>query len=264
MSKVLIEKHGRVTLITINRPERMNALDVEANEAMKDAFNAFEADDGAQIAVVTGAGGQAFCAGADLKDFSMQVATQPAASFRKNYIDGQGFAGITRNFNGNKPIIAAIGGYCLSGGLELALATDIRFCASNAEFGLQDVRWGFHAGDGGGIRLPLAVGLGNAMEIMLSGERLDARRALRIGLVNRIYAPDELMEKTLEYAQLLASRAPLGQRFAKDVIRRSVNMNMDDALRMETRSFYDLAHTEDLLEGITAFGEKRAPVFKGR
>lgn len=264
MNTVIVEKQGRVTVITINRPERMNALDIETNQGMIDAFNAFEADPDAHIAVVTGAGDKAFCSGADLKDFSLQVGTQPAPQFRLNYIDGPGFGGITRNFKGLKPVVAAINGYCLSGGLEFALATDIRFCSDTAQFGLQDVQWGFHCGDGGSIRLPHVVGMGNAMELLLSGERIDAEHALRIGLVNRMYLQAELLEKTIEFAQLLATRAPLAQRFVKDVVNRSIGMHMDEALKMETRSFYDLAHTEDMREGVTSFKEKRPAVFKGK
>lgn len=263
MSKVIVEKYGRVTLIKINRPEQMNALDIEANEEMKVALNAFDADDGAQIAVITGAGDKAFCAGADLKDFSLQIGTKPAPWFRENYNDAQGFGGVTRNFECNKPILAAINGYCLSGGLEIALATDIRFCSEEAEFGLQDVQWGFHSGDGGGIRLPLTIGLGNAFDLMLSGKRINAEHALRIGLVNRVYPTAEVLEKTLDYAQILATRAPLGQRYAKEVMRRTVHMNMDEALRLEVRSFHDLSQTEDLVEGVAAFAEKRSAAFKG-
>jgi enoyl-CoA hydratase/carnithine racemase len=264
MNHILSEKRGRVTLITIDRPERMNALDFETNQQLIRTFEAFEADPDAYVAVVTGSGDKAFCAGGDLKDFTLQYARLPAPEFRRIFIDGPGFGGITRNFKGSKPVVAAINGYCVSGGLEFALAADIRFCSPNAQFGLQDVKWGFHPADGASIRLPLVVGLGNAMEILLSGERIDAEHALRIGLVNRIYPQAELLAKTLEYAEMLATRAPLAQRFAKDVVTRAVGMHMEEALRMEARSFYDLAHTEDLREGVTSFAEKRAPKFRGK
>lgn len=264
MSKILTEKHGRVTLITINRPERMNALDFDTNMELVRTFEAFEADPDAYIAVVTGAGDKAFCAGADLKDFTLQYASLPAPEFRRIFIDGPGFGGICRNFKGMKPVVAAINGFCVSGGLEFALATDIRFCSPDAQFGLQDVNWGFHPADGASIRLPLVVGFGHAMEILLSGERIDAEHALRIGLVNRIYDKTELLEKTMEFAQKLATRAPLAQRFVKDVVNRAVGMHMDEALRMEARSFYDLANTEDFREGVTSFAEKRPAIFKGK
>ena len=145
----------------------------------------------------------------------------------------------------------------------LALACDLRFCSTNAEFALQDVRWGFHACDGGLVRLPQIVGLGNAMEIVLSGQRITSQHALRIGLVNAIHPDGELLEKTLRYADMLASRAPLAQRFAKDVLKRAVGMPMDEALRLESRSFHDLGHTKDLAEGTASFREKRPPRFSG-
>jgi enoyl-CoA hydratase/carnithine racemase len=166
--------------------------------------------------------------------------------------------------NISKPIVAAINGYAISGGFELALACDIRFCSPNAEFALQDVKWGFHACDGGLIRLPQIVGLGNAMEIVLSGERIDAGRALRIGLVNRVFPVADLLASTMDYAQMLARRAPLAQRFAKDVMRRSMGLSQGEALRLESRSFYDLGQTEDLREGTAAFREKREARFLSR
>lgn len=127
---------------------------------------------------------------------------------------------------------------------------------------MQDAKWGFHACDGGLIRLPQIVGMGHAMEIILSGERVDAEHALRIGLVNRIYAQNELLAKTLAYAQMLASRSPLSQRFAKEVVRRSVGMHMDEALKWESRSFRDVAFTDDLKEGLASFKERRPADFK--
>ncbi len=155
-------------------------------------------------------------------------------------------------------------GFAISGGFELALACDIRFCSPNAEFALQDVKWGFHACDGGLIRLPQIVGLGHAMEIVLSGERIGAEHAFRIGLVNRIHPAGELLAKTMDYAAMVAKRAPLPQRFAKDVMRRAVGMSQDEALRLESRSFYDLGGTQHIREGTTAFREKRDARFLGR
>ena len=264
MSDILYEQHGPVTLITINRADRMNSLDFEANDELVDAWRRFDDDDGARVAVITGAGDKAFCAGADLKTYTIDFANRPAPEFRQRYTDGPGFGGITRNLEIGKPIVAAINGFSISGGFELALACDVRFCSPNAEFALQDVKWGFHACDGGLIRLPQVVGLGHAMEIILSGERIGAEHAMRIGLVTRIYPAGELLTKSLEYASMLATRAPLAQRFAKDVIRRSRGMPFDEALRLESRSFYDLGGTQDIREGTTAFRERRAAKFSGR
>lgn len=263
MTDILTEQRGAVMLITINRADKMNSLDFASNDALVEAWRAFDADSSARVAVVTGAGDKAFCAGADLKTYTIDFANRPAPEFRQRYTDGPGFGGITRNMEIGKPIVAAINGFAISGGFELALACDIRFCAPNAEFALQDVKWGFHACDGGLIRLPQIVGLGHAMEIVLSGERVDAEHAHRIGLVNRIYPADQLLGKAMDYAAMLASRAPLPQRFAKDVMRRSVGMAFEEALRLESRSFYDLGGTQDIREGTAAFREKRDAKFNG-
>ncbi|HYF09443.1 MAG TPA: enoyl-CoA hydratase-related protein, partial [Acetobacteraceae bacterium] len=186
MSDILVETHGTVRLVTINRADKMNSLDFAANEALVTAWREFDADDAARVAVITGAGDRAFCAGADLKTYTMEFARTPAPEFRRRYTNGPGFGGITRNLDIFKPIVAAVNGYAMSGGFELAMACDIRFCSPNAEFALQDAKWGFHACDGGLIRLPQIVGLGHAMHIILSGERVGAEEAYRIGLVNRV------------------------------------------------------------------------------
>ena len=264
MSDIKYEQYGPVALITINRADRMNSLDFAANDALVEVWRQFEADNDLRVAVVTGAGEKAFCAGADLKTYTMDFATCAAPEFRQRFTDGPGFGGITRTLNIPKPVVAAINGYAISGGFELALACDIRFCSPNAEFALQDVKWGFHACDGGLIRLPQIVGLGNAMEIVLGGERVTAPHALRIGLVNAVHAGGDLLEKALRYAEMLASRAPLAQRFARDVMQRAIGLPMDEALRLESRSFHDLGQTRDLAEGTTAFREKRSAQFSGQ
>jgi enoyl-CoA hydratase/carnithine racemase len=264
MTDIRYEAHGRVRLITIDRPAKMNSLDFEANDRLVAAWREFDADDDAHVAVVTGAGAQAFCAGADLKTYTMDFARRPAPEFRRRFTNGPGFGGITRNMDVFKPIVAAVNGFAISGGFELALACDLRFCSPNAEFALQDAKWGFHACDGGLIRLPQIVGLGHAMEIVLSGDRVDADHAFRIGLVNRIWPQAELLERTMDYAQKLASRSPLSHRFAKEVMKRAVGLPQDEALRLESSSFHDVGLTEDLAEGTTAFRERRDAVFKGR
>ena len=264
MTDILYEAQGAVRLIPINPPDKMNSLDFEANDEMIRVWREFDADDAARVAVVTGAGDKAFCAGADLKTYTLNFAQAPAPEFRAKYTNGPGFAGITRNLDIDKPIVAAVNGFAISGGFELALACDLRFCSPGAEFALQDAKWGFHACDGGLIRLPQIVGMGHAMEIILSGERVDAEHAYRIGLVNRIYPEGELLDKAMSYAQMLASRAPLSHRFAKEVMRRSVGMPMGEALALESRSFRDVAMTEDLAEGVQSFKERRPAQFKGR
>jgi len=263
-SDILYETHGHVRLITLNRPQVMNSLDFAANDALIEIWRDFAGDDDARVAVVTGAGDKAFCAGADLKSYTMAYANTPAPEFRDIFTEGPGFGGITRGLEIMKPIVAAVNGYAVSGGLELALACDIRFAADHAEFGLQDVRWGFHPCDGALIRLPRLVGLGNTMEMFLSGERIGAEHAMRIGLINRIYPGTSLVEETLDYAARLARNAPLAQRLGKQVTLRALSMPLAEGLRLESRSFRDLAETEDLAEGTTAFREKREARFRGR
>jgi enoyl-CoA hydratase/carnithine racemase len=258
------ERHGHVRLITIDRADKMNSMDFAASDEITARFREFDADREARVAVVTGAGDRAFCAGADLKTYTMNFARSAPHDFRQRFTDGPGFAGITRNLQIDKPIVAAVNGYAVGGGLELALACDIRFCAPHAMFGDQDVNWGFHACDGGLIRLPRIVGMGNAMEMILGGELIDAGHAHRIGLVNRIYPRETLLSETLAYAEKLATRAPLAQRFAKNVMMKAADMPMGEALLLESRSFRDLGDTEDLQEGTAAFREKRQAVFKGR
>ncbi len=261
---ILYESHGAVRLVTINRPAKMNSLDFEANDALIDALMTFDGDDAARVAVITGAGDAAFCAGADLKTYTMNFATTPPPEFRARYTNGYGIGGITRGLKIFKPIVAAVNGYAMSGGFEIAMACDIRFCSPNAVFALQDVRWGFHACDGGLVRLKEIVGLGNAMEMILSGERYDAEHAYRIGLVNKVIPRDRLLEESLDYAAMLASRAPIPQRFAKEVMYRVHGMSLDEALRVESQSFRELGDTEDLREGTASFRERREAKFKGR
>lgn len=261
---ILYESHGAVRLITINRPAVMNSLDFEANDALIDAWLEFDADEDARVAVITGAGEAAFCAGADLKTYTMRFARTDPPDFRDAFTNGPGFGGITRGLDIFKPIVAAVNGHAMSGGLELALACDLRFAAPNASFGLQDVKWGFHACDGALIRLPQIVGLGNAMEIFLSGDRFEAEHGHRIGLYNRLVPAERLLDETLAYAGKLATRAPLAHRFGKEVMLRALGRPPEDGLRQESRSFHDLAFTEDLKEGTDSFREKREAKFKGR
>lgn len=264
MSDIVCEKFGGVWLITIDRAAKMNSLDFAAHEALVELWREFERDDTARVGVITGAGTKAFCAGADLKTYTMSFATLPPHEFRQKWVDGVGLGGITRGMELDKPLIAAVNGFAISGGLEIALACDLRFCSANAEFALQDSKWGFHACDGGLVRLPMIVGHGNAMEMILSGDRIEAAHAHRIGLVNRVWSQSELLPKALDYAQMLAKRAPLAHRFAKATMRRMVGMPLTEALKTEVRSFYDLGRSEDLEEGTRSFAERRDANFKAK
>ncbi len=264
MADIRVEKHRAVWLVVIDRPSKMNSLDFKAHDELVAIWRAFDADQTARVGVITGAGDKSFCAGADLKTYTMNFATLPPHEFRQKWVDGVGLGGITRGLEIDKPLIAAVNGFAISGGLEIALACDLRFCSENSEFALQDSKWGFHACDGGLVRLPMIVGHGNAMEIILSGERIDAAHAFRIGLVNRVFEQKDLLPKTLEYAEMLAKRAPLAHRFAKNTMRRIASMPLQEALKAEVRSFYELGRTADLEEGTTSFRERREAEFKGR
>jgi len=258
----VIDEHVRV--ITINRAAKMNSLDFAANDELVAAFERFRDDADARVAVVTGAGDTAFCAGADLKTYTMAFATHSAPEFRQRFTDGYGLGGITRGLKINKPIIAAVNGYAISGGFEIALACDIRLASPNAVIGLQDVKWGFHACDGGLIRLKEIAGLGAAMEMVLSGDLFDASFGERTGIFNQVVDDQPVLDAALAYAHRLASRAPLPQQLAKDTMYRVHGMSMDEALNLESMSFHHLAHTDDLAEGTRAFAEKRDAKFKGR
>jgi enoyl-CoA hydratase/carnithine racemase len=263
MAHIELERRGHVALVTIDRPEAMNALDFAANAELIEVWTRVRDDDDVRAAVLTGAGERAFCAGADLKTYTMAYARRGPAEIRA-VTGGPGFGGITRSLEVMKPIVAAINGYCISGGLELALACDVRLASPNAEFAHQDVRWGFHPCDGGTQRLPAIVGLGRALELILSGDRIGAEEAFRIGLVNRIYPRERLVDEALALAGRMASRAPLAVQAAKSVVLRGLGRQLEDALRLESYSFYQLKDTEDLAEGTRAFAEKREPRFRGR
>jgi len=261
---ILYQADGMVRLITINRPAKMNALDFAANDALISAFQDFDRDDGARIAVITGAGDAAFCAGADLKTYTMAFATTPPDEFRRSFTNGYGLGGLTRNLNIYKPILAAINGYAMSGGFEIALACDMRLCSPNAVFALQDVKWGFHACDGALVRLPHIIGLTHTMEMFLTGERFDADWAYRVGLVNPVVPQDKLLDQTMALAHTLARRAPLAHRQGKETILHALGRPLAEGLRFESASFRDLGDSADLAEGTTAFAEKRDAAFKGR
>lgn len=263
MSNITCEHRDKVRLITINRPDVMNSMDFEANDDLVEVWREFQADPEARVAVITGTGDQSFCAGADLKTYTQAFIQHPAPEFRDRYTNGPGFGGITRNMDIFKPVIAAVNGYAISGGFELALACDLRFASPNAQFGLQDARWGFHPCDGGLIRLPQIVGLGHAMEIILSADLIDCEAAYRMGIVNRIIPCVELLDYCLNYAENLSRRAPLSHRMAKEVMKRAVGMPFDEAMRLESRSFRDVGESTDLKEGLAAFREKRDANFNG-
>ena len=263
MSDIGYEVRSHVAYITILRPQVMNALGPDQQAEIIRVWETFRDDPEPWVAIITGEGDRAFCAGADLKTYTPVLGDRDIYDLRQD-ADRQGFAGITRGLNIWKPIIAAVNGYALAGGLELALACDIRVASNNAVFGCSEVRRGFHHCDGGTVRLPLIIGLGNALRMQLTGEHIDAAEALRIGLVSEVVAPDQLMPAAERYAEAICANGPLGVRSAKESMIRSLGRTLEDALRFENILFSTLTRTEDFAEGPRAFAEKRPPVWKGR
>ena len=263
MPDIIYEKRDRIAYVTINRPQAMNPLDAAQQEELIRAWCDFRDDPGVWVAILTGAGDRAFCAGADLKTYTPGLADREPYDTRQD-ANRYGFGGITRGLEIWKPIIAAVNGYALAGGLELALACDIRVASENAMFGCSEVRRGFHHCDGGTVRLPLIVGLGNALKLQLTGEPIDAQEALRISLVSEVVPQAELIPTAERYANLIMQNGPLGVRSAKESMLRSLGRALEDALRFENILFSTLTQTEDFKEGTKAFAEKRPPVWKGR
>ena len=255
---------GRIAVLTIDRPEVHNALDFETSDALVAAWERFRDEDDLWVAILTGAGERSFCAGADLRG---------VADFYKNLSSAQrlrrselvpGLGGITKNLAIDKPIIAAINGHCLAGGLEIALACDLRIASENASFGLPEVTRGIIPGAGGTQRLPRLVGPERALDLIMTGRRIDAQEAERIGLVSRVVAIEELQEQAMQTARLIAANGPLAVRAAKAAVWRGLDMPLEEGLRVEQLLAEPVRQSEDAREGPRAFLEKREPEFKGR
>lgn len=260
---ILYEQQDRVVTITINRPEAMNAIDPETHFELIDAWIRFRDDPEAWVAILTGAGDRAFSAGADLKKMIPQAFAAGGRERGRGHND-YGLGGITRGLEIWKPMIAAINGHALAGGLEQALACDLRVATEHATFGLTEVRWAIMPGAGGTQRLPRAVPLAKAMEMILMAETISAQEAYRIGLVNAVVPLAELMPAARRWAQTLCERGPLAVRAAKEAVIRGLSLPLPDGLRLEAFLSGTLRGTEDAVEGPRAFAEKRKPVFKTR
>ena len=248
-----------VAIITLNRPEAMNSIDPESNEQLLAIWDQVSSDEEVRVVVLTGAGERAFCTGADLKK------TMPPADSAARQV----FRAGTRHSNfgtlqTDKPVIAAINGYALGGGLELALLADIRICSDNAQFGLPEVRVGSIPGAGGTQRLIRAVGQSDAMWMLLTGERIDANEALRIGLVSKVVPLAALQETAINLARAMAANAPLAMTAAKRLAMTGRELPLAGGLELERQAFGVLRDSEDRLEGRRAFADKRAPLFRGR
>jgi E-phenylitaconyl-CoA hydratase len=246
-----------VATITLNRPDRLNALDAEHYRLLSETWVRVRDDPEIRVAVVTGAGDKSFTTGADIKD----VLTRPASLAQMWQTQRDQL--LNRGLEVWKPVIAAVNGYCLGGGMTLLLATDIRVAVDHATFGLSEVKRGIVAGNGGTQRILEQVPYAIAMELLLTGESIGARTAAHWGLVNKVVRAGELMDAAHDYAERVAANAPMAVQAAKELAVRSRDVDRATGLRLEALANRLLAFSEDAKEGPAAFAEKRAPEFKG-
>ncbi len=247
-----------VALITINRPERLNAMDAEHYQGLSQAWMTVRDDPAIRVAVVTGAGEKSFTTGADIKSFI--TAPKSMSEMWQTQADQL----LNRGLEVWKPVISAINGYCLGGGVTLMLATDIRIAATHATFNLAEVKRGVIAGNGGTQRIMSQVPYAIGMESLLTGDSFNAATAERWGLVNKVVPMDQLLPTAMEYAKRIAANAPLAVQAAKELAIRSRDLDLQSGLRLERLIGRMLQNTEDVAEGTRAFAEKRPPQFKGR
>ncbi len=246
-----------VAVLTINRSERMNALDHEHYQCLSAAWIEVRDNQKIRIAIVTGAGEKAFCAGADLKDF-IPLPPEP-----RHMWSTQSEQLLNRGLEVWKPVICAVNGWCLGGGMTLLLATDIRLAVPHARFGLPEIKRGILAGNGGTQRALMNLPYPIAMEFLLTGDDFDAETALRWGLINHIVAPGNLMQRAMELAERIAKNSPLAVQASKELAIRSRDVDLATGLRMEQMFNRFLMETKDAQEGAKAFSEKREPKFIG-
>ena len=254
---ILVERRGRVALITINRPQKLNALNIQTRAEGAQALDELREDESVRVVVITGAGEKAFVAGADIGEFKGRTAVM-----QREVMLGRSLFTAFDTFP--KPVIAMINGYCLGGGCELALACDLRIASDRASFGQPEINLGIIPGGGGTQRLTRLVGEGKAMEMILTGEMIDAQTAFNIGLVNLVVPASDLEAKTLEIANRIAEKSPVALRMANESVRIASRSNLDEGLRREIDLFAITFSSEDKDEGVSAFLEKRKPEFKGR
>jgi enoyl-CoA hydratase len=255
---IAVTREDAVAVLTIDRPEAMNALDVGTLTELRGRLVELRGEDGVGAIVLTGAGDRAFAAGADIKYMSA-LSVDEAKEW-----GGLGHEVGSLLETAPKATIAAVNGFALGGGCELALACDLRYAATSAKLGQPEVNLGIFPGWGGTQRLTRVCGLGVAKDLILTGRVVDAEEALRIGLVNGVFEPGELMEKTLEVARTIASKGPLAVAAAKVAINHALQGEHVENLQAEADSFGELFSSEDAREGMTAFIEKREPDFSGR
>ena len=261
---VTFETKDRIAIITIHRPLLMNSLDGETLVGLNKAWIDFRDNPELWVAIITGAGVKAFSSGADIKGLAHYFNSTPATERKARADREPGLGGITRNLEIWKPIIAAVNGYCLAGGLEIALACDIRIASENATFGFTEISRGIIPGAGGTQRLARLIPLGKCLEMMLTAESIDAQEAYRIGLVNKVVPPEQLLPEAIKLAERICRNAPLAVQAAKEAVYRGLDVPLPEGLRLEQFLAEPVIQSEDAKEGPKAFYEKRPPQFKGK
>lgn len=255
--RILYSTSEHVAHITINRPEALNALDPQGWEELAEAFKEARDDEAVWVVVLTGAGDRAFCTGADLKE---TIPRLTAGTLEVTDLDDA----LLKHTRMWKPIVAAVNGYCLAGGMELLQATDIRIAAENAKFGLPEPNWGIIPAGGSLVRLVRQLPYVRAMEILLTGRQITAREALEAGVVNRVVAPESVMEVAEEYAAMICRNGPVAVQTIKEAVTNLLSAPYDTGFGLEALYADRVFRTEDAKEGPRAFAEKRDPVFEGR
>jgi len=256
---ILFERHGHVAIIRLNRPDKLNAMTVEMDRLMNEFTFAINNDSDIRSVVLTGNGERAFCAGSDITDLDEYGDNW---EYRNRFDARMDYARAVHLIR--KPVVAALFGYVIGGGLEMACASDIRLATPDAQFGAGEINWGWHGGSGQTQYLTRIMGSGNAAKLLLTGERIGIDEAFRTGLVQEIHERNDLEAAALSLAEGIAAKAPIAIQMTKHMIRVAQNTALDVGLMVENDSFTYCMTTEDAKEGQVAFAEKRAPIFKGR
>jgi len=257
MENVLIEKKGKIGIVTVNRPQQMNSMNSLTRSELAEAFNFLESDKDIAVILLTGSEGKAFIAGADIKEFLNQT-LETEKQLEEDWIV------TTIISNLKKPVIAVIDGFCLGGGLELAMSCDLRIASDRSKLGQPEINIGIIPGAGGTQRLTRLIGEGRAMEMILTGRMITAEEAFSYGIINFVYDSDDLMDEAIQIANTIGEKSKYAVERAKKSVKAVSEMNLKDGLKLEREMFIECLNSEDGEEGITAFIEKRKPNFKGK